>query len=43
MNTLLQPSESDDAEAIAAAYLYEAKGGCSERADAGGHRCDQRD
>jgi uncharacterized protein involved in exopolysaccharide biosynthesis len=26
MNTLLQPSESDDAEAIAAAYLYEAKG-----------------
>ncbi len=26
MNTRLQPSETDDAEAIAVAYLYEAKG-----------------
>jgi hypothetical protein len=26
MNTLLQPSEADDIEAIAAAYLYAAKG-----------------
>ena len=26
MNTLLKPSETDDADAIAAAYLYAAKG-----------------
>ena len=26
MNTLLKPSENDDADAIAAAYLYAAKG-----------------
>ena len=27
MNALLKPSETDDADAIAAAYLYAARGG----------------